>query len=81
MYRGATHASFLSRLCIAGPSGPGGGTISDDHVKELIHINKSLSALGNCIDALTRPSVGGREVRVPFRDSMLTVSWLRGAER
>lgn len=41
---------------------------SQDRIKELTSINKSLSALGNCISALMRPE--GRHI--PYRDSKLT---------
>jgi hypothetical protein len=45
----------------------GGATAHSSHrLKESATINKSISALGNCIEALSRGN------RVPFRDSKLT---------
>jgi kinesin family protein C2/C3 len=41
--------------------------VHDDHLKEAGHINKSLSALGNVMEALDR-----KASHVPFRDSKLT---------
>lgn len=40
-------------------------------LKEGIGINQSLSTLGNCIAALA-DNAGGKKVKVPFRDSVLT---------
>ncbi|CAN0131234.1 unnamed protein product, partial [Discosporangium mesarthrocarpum] len=42
-------------------------TLSKEHILSLKSINQSLSALGNCLQALRR----GRQ-HVPFRDSKLT---------
>ncbi|RYG56817.1 hypothetical protein EON66_01935 [archaeon] len=68
--------------------------MGDAHMRELITINKSLSALGNVIDALTDSkltSAGGSASGgagagaapstriVPFRDSILTVRGRRRA--
>ena len=44
------------------------GTFSDSRIKELTSINRSLSALGNCISALLKPGRG----HIPYRDSKLT---------
>lgn len=43
---------------------------SNDRIKEFTSINKSLSALGNCISALMQSSRG----HIPYRDSKLTRS-------
>jgi hypothetical protein len=43
-------------------------TFSESRIKELTSINRSLSALGNCIAALLKP---GR-MHIPYRDSKLT---------
>jgi hypothetical protein len=45
------------------------GLNNDKHIRELTSINKSLSALGNVIAAL---SAGGRRSHIPYRDSKLT---------
>mmetsp|Transcript_27008 Transcript_27008/g.62366 ORF Transcript_27008/g.62366 Transcript_27008/m.62366 type:complete len:887 (-) Transcript_27008:95-2755(-) len=47
-----------------------GPQMSNLHVKELTCINQSLHALGNCIQALSKP--GGQQ-HVPFRSSALTM--------
>lgn len=50
---------------------------SGQQLKEGIGINKSLTALGNCIEKLAKKSQvkkGGKDVHVPYRDSVLT--WL-----
>jgi len=50
---------------------------SGQQMKEGIGINKSLTALGNCIEKLAKKAnikKGGKEVHVPYRDSVLT--WL-----
>lgn len=41
-------------------------------LKEGAAINKSLSSLGNCINALVERAKGNRKVHVPYRDSILT---------
>jgi len=43
---------------------------SEQRIKELTSINQSLSALGNCISALTKR--GGTKQHVPYRNSKLT---------
>jgi len=48
---------------------------SDDRVKELTSINKSLSALGNCISALValkNDASSPNHAHIPYRDSKLT---------
>lgn len=42
-----------------------------DRLKEGAAINQSLSCLGNCIAALA-DQAGGKNTRVPYRDSVLT---------
>ncbi len=49
--------------------------MTPERIKEMSSINRSLSALGNCIAALTE---SGRS-HVPYRDSQLTVRGTRGA--
>ena len=46
----------------------GAVTIGADRQRELTSINKSLSALGNCISALTED----KRIHIPYRDSLLT---------
>lgn len=47
--------------------------VSGDRIKELTSINKSLSALGNCISALMTSSKGSYNGNhIPYRDSKLT---------
>jgi kinesin family protein 1/kinesin family protein 3/17 len=43
-----------------------------DRLKEGANINKSLSALGNVINALSTSSTGNKKVFVPYRNSKLT---------
>merc|ERR1719456_1265429 len=43
-----------------------------DRLKEGANINKSLSALGNVINALSSQSTGAKKVFVPYRNSKLT---------
>lgn len=43
-----------------------------DRLKEGANINKSLSALGNVINALSSASTGNKKVFVPYRNSKLT---------
>lgn len=48
---------------------------SGQQMKEGIGINKSLTALGNCIEKLAKKAnagKAGKEVHVPYRDSVLT---------
>mmetsp|Transcript_44520 Transcript_44520/g.123248 ORF Transcript_44520/g.123248 Transcript_44520/m.123248 type:complete len:1252 (-) Transcript_44520:30-3785(-) len=45
---------------------------SGDRLKEGANINKSLSALGNVINALSSIACGNRKVFVPYRNSKLT---------
>lgn len=48
------------------------GCAQTDGISQGAAINKSLSALGNCISALADISNGKKKVFVPFRDSVLT---------
>jgi hypothetical protein len=67
----------------------GASAMTPEHVRELIAINRSLSALGNCIEVLSSAALaeaahreagfrsGAPSLRrpfVPYRDSVLTVS-------
>uniref|UniRef100_K3WQ31 Kinesin motor domain-containing protein n=1 Tax=Globisporangium ultimum (strain ATCC 200006 / CBS 805.95 / DAOM BR144) TaxID=431595 RepID=K3WQ31_GLOUD len=61
-----------------------GSDLSDSYASELSSINKSLSALTNCVLALTQHKNGGSRSHIPFRDSVLTrllQSCLQGAGR
>jgi len=43
-----------------------------DRLKEGANINKSLSALGNVINALAERSKSNKQIFIPYRDSKLT---------
>ncbi|KAL1530050.1 hypothetical protein AB1Y20_000972 [Prymnesium parvum] len=61
----------LNLVDLAGSERVGPATapmLSSDHMREMAAINKSLSALANCISALTMRKKG----HVPYRDSVLT---------
>lgn len=49
-----------------------GPKMTKEHTKELTSINKSLSALGNCVQALTQSATGKEKSHIPYRDSKLT---------
>ena len=42
-----------------------------DRFKEGVAINKSLTALGNCIEKLAE-AANGKDIKIPYRDSILT---------
>ncbi|TMW68714.1 hypothetical protein Poli38472_006182 [Pythium oligandrum] len=70
---GAAPKSRLSRLFFVDLAGSekwhvNGSELSDKYASELASINKSLSALTNCVLALTQKE----RAHVPFRDSVLT---------
>ncbi|OTF77413.1 kinesin-like protein [Euroglyphus maynei] len=46
-------------------------SVTGDRFRESVAINQSLSCLGNCIHALAEKA-NGRNVKVPYRDSVLT---------
>ena len=46
--------------------------LESGRVKESIAINKSLSALGKCVAALSSQAQGNKNIHVPYRDSKLT---------
>merc|ERR1719160_140915 len=50
-----------------------GPKMSQAHTDELTTINKSLSALGNCVQALSQQEKGPGSSHIPFRDSKLTL--------
>ena len=56
-----------------------------DKLKEGANINKSLSALGNVINALSEQCKKGKKVFIPYRNSKLTrvlqVCWSRDGPR
>ena len=64
MFKRAT----LNLVDLAGSERWGTGNMGAGRVKEMTSINQSLSALSNCISALTEE---GRP-HVPYRDSLLT---------
>eukprot|EP00696_Hemimastix_kukwesjijk_P015989 gnl/Hemi2/4282_TR1497_c0_g1_i1.p1 gnl/Hemi2/4282_TR1497_c0_g1~~gnl/Hemi2/4282_TR1497_c0_g1_i1.p1 ORF type:complete len:1126 (+),score=475.80 gnl/Hemi2/4282_TR1497_c0_g1_i1:154-3531(+) len=70
--------SKINLIDLAGSERQSGTGATGDRLKEGSAINKSLSALGNCIKALAELSKpqpkGGKKPFVPYRDSVLT--WL-----
>jgi len=64
----------LTIVDLAGSERVGKTGASGDTLKEAQNINKSLSALGNVINALSTPPKKGEKVFVPYRESKLT--WL-----
>ena len=83
MPRCTAHALSLSlslslSLCLAHSNTPSTGSekvgktgASGETLEEAKKINQSLSALGNCINSLTKGG-GGKKAHVPYRDSKLT---------
>eukprot|EP00697_Spironema_sp_BW2_P012877 gnl/Spiro4/29556_TR14478_c0_g1_i1.p1 gnl/Spiro4/29556_TR14478_c0_g1~~gnl/Spiro4/29556_TR14478_c0_g1_i1.p1 ORF type:complete len:1167 (+),score=471.93 gnl/Spiro4/29556_TR14478_c0_g1_i1:102-3602(+) len=69
--------SKINLIDLAGSERQSGTGATGDRLKEGSAINKSLSALGNCIKALadlSKPHKDGKVPFVPYRDSVLT--WL-----
>lgn len=69
--------SRINLVDLAGSERAGSTGAQGDRLREGAAINKSLSALGNCISALADLSTGrgkGARTFVPYRDSVLT--WL-----
>lgn len=72
---GAKKGSKLTLVDLAGSEKVGKTGAEGATLKEAQHINKSLSALGNVINALTSQPAGkapGKTVHIPYRDSKLT---------
>jgi Skp family chaperone for outer membrane proteins len=66
--------SRINLVDLAGSERSDSTGATGDRLKEGCAINKSLSALGNCISALAMASGGKKGVFIPYRDSCLT--WL-----
>ncbi|XP_059144638.1 kinesin-like protein KIF28P isoform X3 [Physella acuta] len=66
-----TKSAVINLVDLAGSERAESTGATGDRLKEGAAINQSLSCLGNCIAALAEKS-GGKDVKVPFRDSVLT---------
>eukprot|EP01094_Clydonella_sp_ATCC50884_P019038 TRINITY_DN3635_c0_g2_i2.p1 TRINITY_DN3635_c0_g2~~TRINITY_DN3635_c0_g2_i2.p1 ORF type:complete len:1107 (-),score=368.20 TRINITY_DN3635_c0_g2_i2:148-3303(-) len=66
---GSTKEGKLNLADLAGSEKVGKTGASGDTLEEAKKINQSLSALGNCINALTK---SGKKAHIPYRDSKLT---------
>ncbi|KAF6020265.1 hypothetical protein EB796_021447 [Bugula neritina] len=65
-------SSVMNLVDLAGSERADSTGATGDRLKEGANINKSLSALGNVISALADLSMGKKNARVPYRDSVLT---------
>ena len=65
--------AIINLIDLAGSERQSGTGATGDRLKEGSAINLSLSSLGNCISALATNSSGDKKVRVPYRDSVLTM--------
>jgi kinesin family member 1 len=67
--------AIINLIDLAGSERQSGTGATGDRLKEGSAINLSLSSLGNCISALATNSSApdGKKVRVPYRDSVLTM--------
>ena len=77
--KGVDRVSRINLVDLAGSERANSTGATGDRLKEGININKSLSALGNCINALAEQSKRGEargegKIHVPYRNSVLT--WL-----
>eukprot|EP00741_Cyanophora_paradoxa_P015133 tig00020848_g14604.t1 len=72
--RATDRVSRINLVDLAGSERADDTGAKGDRLKEACSINKSLSALGNCISALADQSSGKKKVFIPYRDSVLT--WL-----
>ena len=65
----------INLIDLAGSERASATGATGDRLKEGANINKSLSALGNVINALAKQAKGGKKskVKVPYRDSTLTM--------
>lgn len=68
MADGTTKSGKLNLVDLAGSEKVGKTGATGEVLEQAKNINKSLSALGNCINALT----SAKKVHVPYRDSKLT---------
>lgn len=66
-----TKSALINLVDLAGSERADSTGATGDRLKEGAAINQSLSCLGNCISALA-DKAGGKNVKVPFRDSALT---------
>ncbi|KAK3784099.1 hypothetical protein RRG08_066087, partial [Elysia crispata] len=66
-----TKSAVINLVDLAGSERADSTGATGDRLKEGAAINQSLSCLGNCIAALADKS-SGKNVKVPFRDSVLT---------
>ncbi|KAL8616438.1 hypothetical protein ACOMHN_041041 [Nucella lapillus] len=66
-----TKSAVINLVDLAGSERADSTGATGDRLKEGAAINQSLSCLGNCISALA-DKAGGKNVKVPFRDSALT---------
>lgn len=64
---------LLSLVDLAGSERLEKSGATGDRLKETQHINRSLSALGDVIEALARRGKGGQHGHVPYRNSKLTM--------
>jgi kinesin family member 5 len=71
MSDGSTKEGKLNLADLAGSEKISKTGATGDTLEEAKKINQSLSALGNCINALTKGG-GGKKAHVPYRDSKLT---------
>mmetsp|Transcript_32066 Transcript_32066/g.51613 ORF Transcript_32066/g.51613 Transcript_32066/m.51613 type:complete len:668 (-) Transcript_32066:182-2185(-) len=75
---GGTHqevSGLLSLVDLAGSERVEKSQVTGDRLKEAQHINKSLSALGDVVEALARRGAGGSSssCHIPYRNSRLTL--------
>ena len=70
--KASNKTSLISLVDLAGSERIGKTGAEGDRLKEGGHINKSLSALGNVINALAENAKGRKQVHVPYRNSVLT---------
>ena len=68
---GSCKESKLNLADIAGSEKVGKTGATGETLEEAKKINQSLSALGNCINALTK-ATGNKKPHIPYRDSKLT---------
>eukprot|EP01088_Endostelium_zonatum_P014202 TRINITY_DN3010_c2_g1_i1.p1 TRINITY_DN3010_c2_g1~~TRINITY_DN3010_c2_g1_i1.p1 ORF type:complete len:801 (+),score=190.25 TRINITY_DN3010_c2_g1_i1:45-2447(+) len=69
---GSSKTGILNLADLAGSEKVGKTGATGDTLEEAKKINQSLSALGNCISALTTPVPKGTKPFIPYRDSKLT---------
>lgn len=69
---GSTRSGKLNLADLAGSEKVGKTGATGATLEEAKKINQSLSALGNCINALSSSGGGASNVHIPYRDSKLT---------